>query len=312
MKKRFSVSTIILAGSLLLQLSTLSFHSQGAAGDVDLSFDPGSGVNGLVNAMVVQPDGKVIVAGHSSTDEGLNRSMVVRLHANGSLDSSFTAGTRAGDGVYVAALALQSDGKVLVGQDYGVTRLYSNGDRDSSFNLYAVGGDYSGVTSLTVQPDGKVLVGGYTITITYDPEGYVYYFYSYFVTRVHSNGSRDTSFQPVFGNPLYGGGAPVRALVLQPDGKVVVGGTHSLGNQHGIARLNANGSLDNSFNPGPGSLGIVDRSHCSRTAKCSLGGGTLGMARTATLLPGSMPMAAWTAVSIRAQEWSANLRGSSL
>jgi hypothetical protein len=45
MKKSNFVRTIILAGSLLLQLSMLCFHSRGAAGDVDLSFDPGSGVN---------------------------------------------------------------------------------------------------------------------------------------------------------------------------------------------------------------------------------------------------------------------------
>ena len=48
---------MILAGSLLLQLSVLCFHSLGTAGDVDLSFDPGSGVNGQINALVVQPDG---------------------------------------------------------------------------------------------------------------------------------------------------------------------------------------------------------------------------------------------------------------
>ena len=60
MKKLYLVRTIILAGSLLLQLSTLCFHSRGAAGDVDLSFDPGSGLNGAVHAVAVQPDGKVI------------------------------------------------------------------------------------------------------------------------------------------------------------------------------------------------------------------------------------------------------------
>jgi len=55
MKKSNLVRTIVLAGSLLLQLSTLCFHSRGAAEDVDLSFDPGSGVNGPVNAVTVQP-----------------------------------------------------------------------------------------------------------------------------------------------------------------------------------------------------------------------------------------------------------------
>jgi hypothetical protein len=54
MQKLYSVRTVILAGNLLLQLSTLCFHARGAAGDVDLSFDPGSGVNGAVHALAVQ------------------------------------------------------------------------------------------------------------------------------------------------------------------------------------------------------------------------------------------------------------------
>jgi uncharacterized delta-60 repeat protein len=279
MEKLFSVRIIILTGSLCLQLSTLCFHARGAAGDVDLSFDPGAGINGPVNVMIVQPDGKVIIGGYTTTEEGIQNSVVARLNANGTLDSSFNAGTRASDGVYVSAIALQSDGKMLVGQEYGVTRLNSNGDRDSSFNLYAVGGDYTGATSLTVQPDGKVLVGGYTVTHTYDPEGYVDYFFSYFVTRVHANGSRDTSFEPVLGNPLHGGGEPVRALAVQSDGKIVVGGTPSLNlgtNQHGIARLNANGSLDSSFYPGPGSLGIVESLALQQDGKVLVGGRYIG------------------------------------
>src|SRR5580765_1862211 len=113
MNKLFSVRTIILAGSLLLQLNTLCFKSRGAPGDVDLSFDPGSGVNGLVKAVVVQPDGKVIIAGQFSTVKSLFRRGIARLNADGSGDPTFNAGT--GIGGSVGAVALQSDGKMLVG-----------------------------------------------------------------------------------------------------------------------------------------------------------------------------------------------------
>jgi uncharacterized delta-60 repeat protein len=282
MKKPFSVRTIILAGSLVLQFTTLWFESRGAAGDVDLSFYPDWGINASVNAMAVQPDGKAIIGGYSTTDEGVDYSVVVRLNANGRLDSSFNAGTTSSAWVYVASIALQSDGKVLVGQSYGVTRLNTDGSLDSTFNLYPFGGDYTGATSLAVQSDGKVLVGGYTVTRVFDPQGYVDYFYSYFVTRVHANGSRDISFQPVFGNWLYGGGEPVQALAVQPDGKVVVGGTQSLNlgtNQYGIARLNANGSLDGSFNPGPGSLGLVQTVALQPDGKVLIGGRANRIAR---------------------------------
>src|SRR5947208_2170517 len=92
MKKLYSVRTIILAGNLLLQLNTLCFHSRGAPGDVDLSFDPGSGVNGTVNAVALQPDGKVIIGGEFTTVKGLERFKVARLNADGSGDSSFNPG----------------------------------------------------------------------------------------------------------------------------------------------------------------------------------------------------------------------------
>ena len=89
MKKPFSVRTIILAGSLLLQLNTLCFQSRGAPGDVDLSFDPGSGVNGPVNTVAVQPNGKVLIGGQFTTVKGLARPGLARLNADGSGDSSF-------------------------------------------------------------------------------------------------------------------------------------------------------------------------------------------------------------------------------
>src|SRR4051812_32390283 len=110
MKKLF-VRPIILAG-LLLQLGTLCFHARGAAGDVDLSFDPGSGVNGTVNALVVQPDGKVIIGGEFTTVKGLVRTNLARLNPDGSGDATFDPGMAYDR---VSSLALQSDGKVLVG-----------------------------------------------------------------------------------------------------------------------------------------------------------------------------------------------------
>src|SRR6185503_5616954 len=137
MRKLFSVRTIILAGSLLLQLSTLCFRSRGAAGDVDLSFDPGSGVNGKVNAAAVQPDGKVIIGGDFTMVKGLVRTNLARLNADGSGDGSFDPG-----GAFyslsfyrpVRAIALQPDGKMLIGHDYGIGRFNSNGSPDISFD----------------------------------------------------------------------------------------------------------------------------------------------------------------------------------
>src|SRR5688572_10816826 len=108
MKESHTVRSLVFAASLLLQLGTFCFYSRGA-GDVDLSFDPGSGVNGPVNAVAVQPDGKVIIAGQFTTVKGLARSKVARLNADGSADGSFNAGMGTGAWEnYAHALALQS------------------------------------------------------------------------------------------------------------------------------------------------------------------------------------------------------------
>src|SRR5688572_33126814 len=93
MKKSNLVRAFTLAALFLAQLSTLCFQSRGAAGDVDLSFDPGSGVNGPVQAVAVQPDGKMIIGGEFTTVKGLARTNLARLNADGSGDSSFNAGT---------------------------------------------------------------------------------------------------------------------------------------------------------------------------------------------------------------------------
>src|SRR5687768_4928322 len=84
--------------SLLLLIGALSNDSSAAPGDVDLSFDPGSGVNGSVLATAVQPDGKVIIGGSFSTVKGLVRRGLARLNVDGSSDSTFNPGMGVGTG----------------------------------------------------------------------------------------------------------------------------------------------------------------------------------------------------------------------
>ena len=247
MKKSFSIRTIILAGSLLLQMVTLCFQSHGAAGDVDLSFDPGSGVNGPVQAVAVQPDGKVIIGGEFTTVKRSARFKLARLNADGSDDSSFNPGTVIG--ATVLAVALQPDGKVLVGHGGGISRHNSDGTPDSSFDsTYAGTGPNGAVSSIALQPDGKVLIGGYFTTVNGTNRNHI--------ARLDANGSLDDSFNPGTGADHY-----VFSVALQSDGKVLIGGyfnTVNGTNRSRLARLNANGSLDSSFifnpsfNPGAG------------------------------------------------------------
>lgn len=246
---------MILAGSLLLQLSPLCFQSRGAAGDLDLSFDPGSGVNGPVHAVVVQPDGKVIIGGSFTTVKGLSRTNLARLNADGSGDASFNGGSASTAYYNLFILALQADGKVLVGHDAGISRFYSDGRLDTNFNtsLNPVCSDENGcylsVNSIALQPDGKVLVAGTfsTGTGTNSVQG---------LARLNTDGSLDAGFHPT-GMGLWG--SPV---ALQPDGRILVGGWSitNVCDMHGcydeyrysFTRLNADGSPDGTFHAGAG------------------------------------------------------------
>src|SRR5262249_39592003 len=118
-------------------------------------------VNQTVNAVVVQPDGKVLIGGNFTVVNGTSRTNLTRLNTNGTLDTSFVA--TADNGVF--SVALQPDGKVLVGGLFlsvngvarsHIARLNANGSLDTSFLNGLVGAD-GRVTSFALQPDGRIL-----------------------------------------------------------------------------------------------------------------------------------------------------------
>ncbi len=233
---------IIVAGSLLLQLSRLCVPSTAAPGSVDLSFDPGSGVDGVVNAIVVQPDGKAIIGGDFNMVKGLARRGIARLNADGSGDASFNASALvAGGYAYVSAVALQPDGKILVGGYYfGIARLNADGTLDATFNanLYSSYCECSGyVYAIALQEDGKVLIGGaylYTGNDTNLNSG---------IARLNADGSLDNNFNSgLFINSF------VEAIAVQQNGKVLAG------SGEGLVRFNSDGSLDRAFDLGGGQV----------------------------------------------------------
>jgi uncharacterized delta-60 repeat protein len=221
-------------------------------GSLDTGFNPGTGANGQVGALALQPDGKVLVGGYFTTMNGVSRNFIARLNSDGSLDTGFNPGTGANDGV--SALALQPDGKVLVGGYFStmngvsrncIARLNSNGSLDTGFNSGTGAND--GVSALALQSDGKVLVGGFFTTMNGVSRSCI--------ARLNSDGSLDTGF-----NPGTGANNWVLALALQSDGKVLVGGSFTTMNgvsRNFIARLNSDGSLDTGFNPGTGASSMV-------------------------------------------------------
>lgn len=209
-------------------------------GSLDAGFAPGTGFNASVIRVAVQPDGKVIAVGDFTSYNGTGRNRVARLNADGSLDASFNPGT--GANFLVTSLALQSDGKILIGgyfNNYNGTvvvalaRLNSNGTLDTGYNSGGAGPNNS-VQVVELQPDGKALVGGdFT---TYNGTG------RNRILRTNTDGSLDTGF-----NPGTGANSFVLAFAQQSDGAILLGGNFTTfdGVAHNrICRVGSNGAVD--------------------------------------------------------------------
>ncbi len=243
MKELKWLATRVRAVSLLLWIGVFTNNSFAASGDLDLSFDTGSGINGAVGAVAVQSDGKFLIGGEFTTVKGLVRVGLARLNVDGSGDNTFLAGTPLPGGepiLSVHVLALQPDGKILAAHEpYGLSRFSTNGTPDIAFNTNALTVLYSlddnmavesiNITAVIAQPDGKILVGG-----------------AEYLIRLNADGTRDSSFNADYENDPY----PYwLRFALQSDGKVLVAvSPNSNPVATGLIRLNANGSVDGTFN----------------------------------------------------------------
>ncbi|HKQ54116.1 MAG TPA: hypothetical protein VJT74_17195, partial [Pyrinomonadaceae bacterium] len=227
-----------------------------AGGGLDPAFNPGgAGADDLVNVVAVQPDGKILIGGSFTAYNGdANASnRVARLNSDGMLDTSFNYGG-AGANDVVLAMAVQADGKILIGGNFTnyngadcsdkIARLNADGTLDTSFNVSGAGTDTL-VRAVAVQPDGKILIGGDFTAYNGDFDA------SDCVTRLNSDGTLDTSFNS---NTTGTDDGSVMAVIVQPDGKIIIGGSFANYNggdcSNGVARLNADGTLDASFNSG--------------------------------------------------------------
>lgn len=249
------------------------------SGNIDQTFDPGAGANNPIYAMILQPDGKIVIGGNFSAYGPTPRNGVARLNPSGTLDSTFNPGTGAGgSGTFtVYALAQQLDGKILVGGDFEtfnsaparrLVRLNRDGSVDTSFNT-SIGADGS-VRSLAIQPDGRILVGGIFSSI----QGVA----ARGIARLNENGTVDTSFNAAGDISAAKGGAngPVLAIGVQIDGKIVLGGDFGEYNgvtRRGITRLNSDGSNDPTINFGTGANGSVAALAVQPDRKIILAGG---------------------------------------
>lgn len=201
-------------------------------GSRDTNFYVGLGADAIIEAILIQPDGKILVAGRFNNFDGHPFSRLVRLNADGSIDSGFVIAS--GFDKIVYAIALQSDGKIILGGTFltyngisqkRIIRLNSNGYLDATFdsgNGFANGD----VRSILIQPDDRILVGG-TFTGSYKSHT------SLRLIRLLKNGSYDPSFEANLNNKLY-------TMGFTSDYKLLIGGDfNSISgvSKHRIARL---------------------------------------------------------------------------
>jgi uncharacterized delta-60 repeat protein len=221
-------------------------------GTLDTTFNQRGALNREVRVLLTEPDGKILVGGSFVGGRSGRPNRITRLNADGTPDPTFNAGTGANRIVW--SLAMEPDGKILAVGDFttfdghpqgGIVRLKSDGSLDPTFA--AEPGADRAVLAVWRQNDGKILVAGdfTTVNETRCPH----------ISRLLPDGTCDPAFKPGTGPD-----GRVSSMAVQGDGKILIAGAFRNVQdvpRNGIARLNADGSLDRSFEPGDGGRGGV-------------------------------------------------------
>ena len=233
---------LVKMAAIVLPLLSLTAHVRGQSA-LD-GFDPN--VNDIVRVVVVQPDGKILIGGDFAAlspngGAAVTRNRIARLNPDGTLDTAFNPNVST-NGNYVLSIALQSDGKILVGgffdsiggqARHNIARLDATTGLADSFDPNA----NNLVWSLAVRADGKILAGGGFTSIGGQTRNRI--------ARLDPSTGLADSFDPNADND-------VLSIAVQGDGKILAGGGFaSIGGQtrNRIARLNATTGLADSFDP---------------------------------------------------------------
>jgi uncharacterized delta-60 repeat protein len=217
------------------------------------------GESNVIYDIALQGDGKIVAVGYTLT--GVDYDMAIaRFNSDGSLDLSFNSiGYDLVDFGYYTdiayGVAIQSDGKIVVAgsasnatnEDFVILRYNTDGTLDLGFDTDGIvittfGSSYEMAYDVALQPDGKIVAVGAAY-----PDSTFYFA----AARYNTNGSLDNTFD---GDgkmtTLLGIDDEANSIAIQGDGKIILAGrSKQVDFQYaiGIARLNSDGSLDNSF-----------------------------------------------------------------
>ncbi len=253
----------IVAGSYYYNVKR--FNSNGR---IDSGFT-NTDLNGEVYTTAVQNDGKILAGGFNVTYNAGTFNSIIRLNANGTVDPTFnsTATQKQYDNA-VYDIAIQTDNKIVIvgggwqqtSTPFEILRLNYDGSPDASF-LRGTGAN-APIWKEAIQNDGKIIIGGSFTTFNGNNINYL--------ARLNTDGSLDNSF-----NSGSGPDSSVSAIAIQNDGKILIGGDFASYNgiaRNRIARLNTDGTLDSSFNPGNGANGSIKTIAIQSDGKILIGG----------------------------------------
>jgi uncharacterized delta-60 repeat protein len=224
-----------------------------ADGAVDSTFQGNFGVNGEGRKVFVQPDGKILVCGNFNFANNTAVPSVARFNADGTVDPSFNPTFPYNSTDIFTAIDVQPDGKIIIGSIFDALRLNPNGSSDIVFAGTGSAND------IKVLGDGKILIAG-----------------ANYIKRFNSNGTLDGTFATTIGGSFP---AAVQKIAIQPDGKIIIVGSFTFvnsGARERIARLNTDGTSDNTFDTSTGANGPISDVAIQSNGQVLIGGSFSG------------------------------------
>ena len=220
-------------------------------GSLDDGFGAMPGTNLDVNAVSIQPDGKILIGGNFTQYNGTPRPRLARLNVDGSLDTGFDPGTASSD--RIRCIAVKPNGEIYVSgsfyyfngvQRWNMAKLHTNGSLDTGFDTGQCIrlGFPNHIESIAFTTNDGIIAGGGVENRCGSP----------YLFKILPNGGLDATFLP-----SKGANGPIECHAVLANGKIMIGGSFSMYNgvqRNGIARLNDDGTLDTTFDPGTGVL----------------------------------------------------------
>ena len=211
-------------------------------GTLDPTFDVGTGPSNTVHVILVDDQGRIYIGGDFNYVDGTPRNELARLLPDGALDLGYGPPTT---GVSGHAICFDPMGRIMVKRGLQLVRLNEDGSEDTTYISPMIYGGFGAIVSF---PDGSVLLGGWMNL----PDQLLF---DQYLVKLDPMGVPDLGYMSGIGPDRH-----VETLTLLDDGKVMIGGWFSNVDglpYRGLARLNLDGSLDQTFASTPGTFDVI-------------------------------------------------------